>query len=470
MTTTLPHDAPAGGSALHVDESWTSPLESTNPLAFAGYTPPRAGDESTRIGRVSAPRGDYVLIECDFSRFGGTMGVVAGEQVVRAYRRATELRLPVAAIVSSGGARLQEGFFALLQMGRTASAAAAHRAAGLRSAVAFRSPTTGGVFASWANTADLRAVDPAAVIGFGGPRVVEAVTGSLPIGSHTAESMYRDGNVDALVPAAEQQTWLETAIGVRAAPAPPPANVAAPVGDSGADSWGALLAVREPRQPSGMDWVAWLASEWVEIRGSGPRIRAGVARIGETDVAVVAMDRSRDDDLLSLPTPADFRLVQRTLRFAGRSGLPVLTLIDTPGADPSPASEKEGLAREIAHTLLTMSDLPTPSVAFCVGEGGSGGAMALAHADTLLLLEGSVFAVIGPEPGSAVLYRDVARAPELARAMRISARELASFGFGDIVTADVDAVRRAIVAALDPSRLGERVRRPERVTLAALRG
>lgn len=442
---------------------------SGNPLDFADYSAPAPEDESVRTGIVRAPRGDYVLIECDFRRSGGTMGVVAGEAVVQAYHRATSAGLPVGMIVSSGGARLQEGFLALMQMGRTASAAASHRAAGLRSAAAFRSPTTGGVFASWANTADFRAASPGAVIGFGGPRVVEAVTGTLPPStSNNAESAYRDGLLDALVTEEHQQEWIEQALGLRAAPLPPAATalIHRPVFD---DPWQALLSARDPATPSGMDWVGALAEEWTEIRGSGPCFRAGVARIDGREAVVIAMERDRTSVRPALPTPADFRLAQRAVRFADRVGLPLVTLIDTPGADPSPSSEREALAREISHTLLAMAELRTASVAVCVGEGGSGGAMALAHADTLFALESSVFAVIGPEAGAAVLYRDRERAPELARSMRIGATQLLEMGVIDAVLPQQDfAVRNRIVDMLDPARIGCRRFRPDRASAAVL--
>lgn len=456
--------------APYFDEEWAPAGSSLNPLDFKGYAPPSPEMESVRAGRVRAPRGDYVLIECDFHRMGGTMGVVAGETVVQAYNRATELRLPVAQIVSSGGARLQEGFFALTQMGRTASAAVAHRNAGLRSAVAFRSPSTGGVFASWANATDVRAGDPGAIIGFGGPRVVEAVTGIYPPKtSHTAEAAFRDANIDALVPAEEHQTWLEQALGLRQGSAPDAPTTEPVHAAPAADAWAALRAVRASDYPSGMDWVGWLVDEWIELRGKGPRFRAGIARVGERELVVVAMDRNRAGRPLSLPTPGDFRLARRAIALANRTGLPLLTLIDTPGADPSPGSEYEGLAREISHTLLDMASLRSPSVAVCIGEGGSGGAMALAHSDTLYMLDGSVFAVIGPEAGSAVLYRDAARAPELASLMRISAAELVSFGLVDgVLPLRVDAVREAVLEALDTGRVGGRDRRPDLATYASI--
>lgn len=451
-------------------EQWDTELRSGNPLGLSPYTPATPEDESVRTGLVHTPDGDYVLIECDFHRTGGTMGAVAGERVVRAYRRATEGRLPVAQIISTGGARLQEGYFALAQMTRTASAVAEHRAAGLLSAAVFRSPTTGGVFASWGTSADLRAVSPGATIGFGGPRVVQTVTGTFPPdSSHNAASAFRHGIVDAIIPEDEQVDWLEQALGLRSAP-PLGADFPVPLASPPTTTpWEALMACRSHDRPSGVEWAAWLTDGWTELNGPGQRFRIGIGTIDSTRVMVIAMDRDRSGGSLSLPRPEDFRLARRGIALAARLGMPILTLIDTPGADPSPSSEAGDLAREISETLVALADVASVTVSLCVGEGGSGGAVALAHTDTMLMLEGSVFSVIGPEAGAVVLYRDIARAPELAASMRILPHDLAGFGFTDgVLPNSVDIVRRAVIDALDPSRVGRRNSRVDAATLAGL--
>jgi acyl-CoA carboxylase subunit beta len=180
---------------------WDADLMSTDPLGFPCYAVPAAERESVRTGLGRIGDQDVVLVHCRFEQMGGTMGVVAGERIVRAFRRATAARLPVVEIVSSGGARLQEGMPALIQMARTSSAVRDHRAAGLLSIAFLLSPTTGGVFASWASLADIKAAEPGATIGFGGPRVVAQVTGEWPSdGSHTAESALAAGLIDQIVP------------------------------------------------------------------------------------------------------------------------------------------------------------------------------------------------------------------------------------------------------------------------------
>src|SRR5688500_6602021 len=164
-------------------EEWDADLRGGNPLDWPGYAAP--GEESVVTGRTAA----YALVEGRFDVLGGSMGSLHGEKVVRAFRRATDLRLPVVILTSSGWARMQEGMVSLIQMGRTASAATAHTAASLMSVAVFRSPTTGGGFASYGSLASVRAAEPGATIGFAGPRVVEMATGGkLGADSHTAES------------------------------------------------------------------------------------------------------------------------------------------------------------------------------------------------------------------------------------------------------------------------------------------
>jgi acyl-CoA carboxylase subunit beta len=466
---------PAPG-VIPIAEEWDSGLSSSDPLGFPGYDPPAPGGESVRTGSATVGGHPVAVVHCSFDVQGGTMGAVAGERIVRAFARATDLRIPVVEYVASGGARLQEGMIALIQMARTASAVADHGRAGLMSAAVLRAPTTGGVYASWSSLSDVRAAEPGAVIGFGGPRVVAEVTGQWPpADSHTAESAYGNGLVDALVSLDNQAAWLTAAVGL--SPGEPleippgrPGRAAARTADS-ADPYATLLGARDGERPSGLEWAAWLTDSWVELRGRDASIRAALASIGGQRSVVIAMDRHAFGDAAAKQGPDAFRLAQRAIRLADRLGLPVLTLIDTPGADPSPGSEAGGLAGEIARTLLAMAELRGPSVALCVGEGGSGGAMALAHADRLLMLDGAVFSVIGPEAGAAVLYRDRTRVAELTRSFRVTSGDLLRLGVVDVVVPEnVADVRQAVARALGEACPGGRLRRPDRATAATLRG
>lgn len=473
MTTELLTSTPDVATDPIVLERWDEDFHSADPLAFRGYVPPATEDESVRTALVLLGSQKAVWIDCAFARQGGTMGSVAGDRIVRAFDRATERGLPVVQTVSSGGARLQEGMVSLVQMARATSAAARHAEAGLMTAAYLHSPCTGGVFASWASLADVRAAEPGATIGFGGPRVVAQVTGQFPPPtSHKAESALEHGLVDAVVPAQDRWEWLAAAVGAgTGSPLEPPAGRAYEPDRSAvpADPYELLVRCRSHARPSGLEWAAWLTDSWVELRGADPTFRAGLATVAGRRVVVVAMDRFGGRDGALHPTPDAFRLAQRALGLADRLRLPVLTLVDTPGADPSPASEAAGIAGEIARTLLAMARLRSASVGLVVGEGGSGGAIALAHSDQLLMTEGSVFSVIGPEAGAAILYRDAQRAPELTRDLRMTSAELERLGVVDVVVAeDVAAVRRVVVAALSAAVPGQRDQRIDAVTARSM--
>lgn len=465
--------ADTNGRAPIIRTEWDADLTSQDPLAFPGYVPPVARDDSVRTGVGRIGRTDVAVIECRFDHRGGTMGAVAGERIVRAFGRATDNRLPMVELVSSGGARLEEGMISLVQMARAASAVATHGAAGLTTAALLRSPTTGGVFASWASLSDFRAAEPGATVGFAGPRVVKQVTGvPLPASSHTAEAALVAGLVDAVVPSDDADAWLATILGsgtrrpLQLEPWRPAAPDSSPVPG---DGWELLQRTRSTKRASGVEWASWITDSWVDMRGSDPSMRAGLATIGGDRVIVIAMDRTAAQRLDIRPGPAAFRLAQRALNYADRTGLPVLTLIDTPGADPAPASEAAGIAGEIARTLLAMARLRSTSVALCVGEGGSGGAMALAHADAFLLLQGAPFSVIGPEAGAAILYRDAGRAPELTRAFRMRPADLLEAGVVDaVVSENVASVRAAVLSRLNRTRPGMRDARASVMTHRAL--
>jgi acetyl-CoA carboxylase carboxyl transferase subunit beta len=463
------------GRPERVLEVWDDGLTSADPLDFPGYAVPGPDSESVRTALVELGGRPAVWIDCDFGRAGGTMGAVAGERIVRAFDRALRLGVPVVETVSTGGARLQEGMVSLVQMPRTVSAAARHAAAGLRSAAHLRSPTTGGVFASFVSSADLRAAEPAAVIGFGGPRVVAQVTGARPPAtSHTAESALRHGLVDAVVSRAGCWRWLASAVGAEPAPplVPPPGRPSGLPGNAPAGTpYEHLLRARRPDRPSGLEWAGWLTESWTEIRGADPAIRAGVATVAGTPAVVVVMDRFAGRFGAGAPGPGAYRLAQRAVQLAARLRLPVLTLVDTPGAHPGAESEAEGLAGEIARTLLALAGLPTPSVCLLVGEGGSGGAVALAHTDLLYVLDGAAFSVIGPEAGAAILYRDADRAASLAGALRMTPGELLRLGVVDQVLPErTGPVRAAVAAALTGGPAGARDTRPDLATAAALTG
>lgn len=470
---------------IDLSEEWDTDLRSADPLRFPGYRERAAGlaHESVRTGTGTVDGVEIVLVEGDFDVIGGSMGLVHGEKVVRAFDRAVQRRLPVVVVTRSGGARMQEGMVSLVQMGRTAAAARRHRDAGLLSIAVHRSPTTGGVFASYGSLTDLRVAEAGATIGFAGPRVVEQTAGEAVDGrSHTAELALAAGLVDAVVAPEDLRAWIAGALGARPAPlvvgAPPEpepgttADVEAePTGDVGSDAWRSVLSARRVGRPTGVHLAEALCASWTELDGgTDPVVRVGLARLvdaaGGARAVVVALDRYAAD---GRPTPVGFRTARRGVAMAGRLGIPVVAAVDTPGAAPGPDSENDGIAREIAELFAAMDAVAAPTVAVCVGEGGSGGALAFAAADRLFVQEGAIFSVIGPEGAASILERDASRAPEVAPRLGLTSADLLDLGIVDAVVPDpiddtVSAIGEAL-ADLDGDRSGrDRRARADRAT------
>lgn len=458
-------------------EEWDADLRSGDPLGFPGYaTRVEAMDsESVRTGIAAG----FVLIWCDFEVIGGSMGLVHGEKVVRAFDRATEHRLPVVVVTRSGGARMQEGMLSLIQLSRTAAAVARHRQAGLLSIAVHRSPTTGGVFASYGSLTDLRVVERGAMVGFAGPRVVEQTTGrSVDGASHSADTALEAHIVDAVVEPDEVLAWVHGALGLTARPLatyrpPVPTRQAPPVNPAPDPGWAAVLSARRLGRPTGIHVAAAATTSWTELgEGTDPAMRAALATMAGRRVVVVAMDRyARTPGGVGMPGPDGYRVACRAVALADRIGLPVVTFVDTPGADVSPEAENGGIARAIAQTHLAMASVRVPTVSVCVGEGGSGGAQALSAADRLLIQEGAIFSVIGPEGAAAILERDAAKAEQVAPLLRLTAADLVGFGIADAVVPDsTEATVAAVHDALASARTGERATRLDAATAAWLRG
>lgn len=430
---------------------------------------------SARLGGIP-----ITIAVLDFTFMGGSMGLVVGEKLAAAAEEAIERKRPLVTIVASGGARMQEGMFALWQMARTAAAIRKLRSSGIPYISVLTDPTTGGVFASFASLGDIIIAEPEAMIGFAGPRVAEAMMGSpLPEGSHRAEYLLQHGHIDAVVPRPMLRQTLISVLGawqdardldqeeVRThAPWEADPEHELP------SAWELTQAVRSPARPSSRAYIERIVSDFQSLSGdrlSGddPALIGGMGRITGMPVMVIGLDRGHDhlpDSAPLHPRPAAFRKARRLMMLAARWRLPVVMLVDTPGAWPGIESEKAGLAAAIAQNLALLSDLPTPTISVVIGEGGSGGALALTVADRILMQERAVFSVIAPEGAAAILYHDTTHAPELAEAMRITARDLEAFGMVDGVIREPDdgaatnpdlaaqLVERAISAHLDELR------------------
>lgn len=383
---------------------------------------------------------EVVFISGHFAFLGGSMGRVHGDRVVAAFDLAVARGIPVVAHVASGGARTQEGVVALTQMARTAAAVQRLRSAGLPFIAHFQHPTTGGVHASYAASADVIIADAGATVGFVGPRVVAALSGTEVSDSHTAEVALERGLVDEVVPAdgADEAVarWVDLLHPRRRASAPRPGRP-----DPGLvveyDPWEALQRARGAR-PGVRELLPRLCDAHAELRGDragtdDPVVVTAVARLAAAPVMVIGTDRNAvaDGGLRGQPGAAGFRKAARAVRLAERWSMPVLTLIDTVGADPRSPSDRSGLVAAMADCAMALHEHSHSSLAVILGEGGSGGAMALASTRRLAMQDDAVLEVIAPEGAAAIIYRDPVRAAEIMPRLRATAWQVRDLGFLD---------------------------------------
>jgi acetyl-CoA carboxylase carboxyl transferase beta subunit/acetyl-CoA carboxylase carboxyl transferase alpha subunit len=429
--------------------------------------------EAVLCGEARIDGHRLVLVAMDFRFLGGSLGSVTGELIVRAVERARAGRLPFVVVTASGGARMQEGALSLMQMATTIQAIAGLRSAGLLSVSVITDPTYGGVAASFATGTDVIIAENGARMGFAGPRVIrQTLRQTLPAGFQTADFLLRHGHVDMVVERRQLRPMLRSLL-ASATPAGAtgpavaaqvgagdPGPVVEPVGAVGpgpvagtAPSRGAapapgeafrvVRAARHIDRPTTLDYLATVFDGFVELHGDRfgadcPAIVAGLARLDGIRLAVIGHQKGHSTaELLArnfgMASPAGYRKAVRVMRMAAHLGLPVVTLIDTPGASPGIEAEEQGQAGAIAESIATMAGLPVPVVAVITGEGGSGGALALAVADRVLMLHDAVYSVISPEGCAAILWNDPAAAPRAADALCLTAPELLRIGVIDAI-------------------------------------
>jgi acyl-CoA carboxylase subunit beta len=390
-----------------------------------------------------------VLIASEFAFLGGSIGVATAERIARALERAADLRAPVLALVASGGSRMQEGTLALVQMAKLAAAVHRFRRSGGLYITYLMHPTTGGALASWASLGSVTLAQPGALVGFAGPRVAEALAGHpLPQRVQCAEALEAAGWLDDLVEPTALRGRVDELLGILDSPAPQRRSTTSASGAGArppgrrADAWEDVGHVRSNERFGVRDLLVEWGAPVFEIHGdrSGraddPSCLSALARVAGRQLAVVAHDRSRRGAGIR---PAGLAKARRTIRLARELGLPILTLIDTPGAEISEAAERGGIAGEIALTLEALTAVEVPVVSVLLGQGGSGAAVAFLPADRTLALARAGLWVLAPEGASAILFRDSRHAPELARSQAGAAQALLRHGVVDELVADVPA-------------------------------
>lgn len=398
-----------------------APGRARNPLGRPGYEP----RDAVRFGEATIGGVDAVVCVWDFSTYGGSYGEREAAAFAAAAERAAATRRPLVSLVRTGGTRLTEGMAALVGIPRTALALDALAEVGVPHLAVADQPTTGGVWVTLSGRADLRVGVAGATVGFTGPRVVEAMTGTpLPAGSHTAESAYAAGLLDAVVPPEHVSDWLGRALRALAPDRPVdlPAPAVPPVPTRG--GWDQVCASREDPRPSGAELIEAVLDEPVALHGADDTVAASVGRIAGRRTVAAALAAHRD----ARATVAGYALLVRAAALADQTDSGLLLLVDCNGADPAPESERAGIAPAISAGLRAVLACRAPTVSVVHGEGGSGGALAAALGDHVGVAPYGWFAALGPEGAAAALRRSPAEATD---AMAVTPADLLALGFAD---------------------------------------
>lgn len=471
-------------------EEWDMDLQTENPLDYKGYEEKieklqeKTGlREAVVTGKATILGQPAVLAVCDGRFMMASMGEIVGEKITRAVERATRQELPVIIFACSGGARMQEGIVSLMQMAKTSAALKRHSDAGLLYISVLTDPTTGGVTASFAMLGDIILAEPKALIGFAGPRVIEQTIGQkLPKGFQRSEFLLEHGFIDQIVERPKMretlgrilefhgkvQTDIEDTIDKTAG------ETASQTGDQAVElatgkivskttvqtadeikskdsedivdkaqtqkinAWDRVLLSRRKNRPVGSDYIRMLFQDFTEFHGDrlygdDPAIIGGIAYFKERPVTVIAQEKGTNtkENIMrnfAMPSPEGYRKALRLMKQAEKFHRPVICFVDTPGAFCGLEAEERGQGEAIARNLYELSGLKTPVLSIVIGEGGSGGALALAVADEVWMLENSIYSILSPEGFASILWKDSTKAKEAAKVMKLTADDLKKMG------------------------------------------
>lgn len=445
-------------------EEWDKGLGTKNPLEYKGYLEKLSGlqektglDEAVITGKAKIDGVETVIGVCDGRFLMASMGEAVGEKITRAVERATKEHLPVILFACSGGARMQEGITSLMQMVKTSAALKRHSDAGLLYISILTDPTTGGVTASFAMLGDIILAEPKALIGFAGPRVIEQTIGQkLPKGFQRSEFLLEHGFIDGIIERSELRQTLSKLLKLHA----DSGYEAEKIQDilkitkksdaykaeamktdgtrGGLSSWERVLLSRMQDRPVGSDYIERLFTDFTEFHGDrlfkdDRAIIGGVARFHGIPVTVVAQAKGTNtkeniERNFGMPSPEGYRKALRLMKQAEKFGRPVICFVDTPGAFCGLEAEERGQGEAIARNIYEMSDLKVPVLSVIIGEGGSGGALAMATADEVWMLENSVYSILSPEGFASILWKDSSKAKEAAEVMKLTAKDLYKLG------------------------------------------
>ena len=441
-------------------EEWDHDLTGGNPVNYKGYPEKvQALQEKTGLkeavvtGRGKINGRETVIAVCDGRFLMASMGWAVGEKITRAVERATEEKLPVIIFACSGGARMQEGITSLMQMAKTSAALERHSKAGLLYVSVLTEPTTGGVTASFAMLGDIILAEPGALIGFAGPRVIEqTIRQKLPKGFQRAEFLVEHGFVDDIVRREDLKETLgkilemhegqstdstsenEKASYINKDEFSPKPDVAHADINPYLTAWERVQLSRKTDRPSGSDYIEALFTDFMEFHGDrnygdDRAVIGGIAKFHGKPVTVIVQEKGTNTKEniahnFGMPMPEGYRKALRLMKQAEKFHRPVICFVDTPGAFCGIEAEERGQGEAIARNLRELAGLKTPVLSIVTGEGGSGGALALAAGDQVWMLENSVYSILSPEGFASILWKDSTKAKEAAAVMKLTASDL----------------------------------------------
>ncbi len=434
-------------------EEWDIEMETDNPLGFKGYPEKLEGlkkktglREAVVTGRIRIEGMEAVIGVCDGQFLMASMGKAVGEKITRLVERAAKEQLPVILFTCSGGARMQEGMVSLMQMAKTSAALKRHSDAGNLSVNVLTDPTTGGVTASFAMLGDIILAEPKALIGFAGPRVIEqTIRQKLPKGFQRSEFLLEHGFVDGIVERHNLRETLARILKYHSKDNGKKVRTGQEeeqnqgkrelaLSFQNMSAWERVQASRKADRPSGSDYIQALFPDFMELHGDryygdDKAIIGGIANFHGTPVTVIAQTKGSTtkeniERNFGMPSPEGYRKALRLMKQAEKFHRPVICFVDTPGAFCGLEAEERGQGEAIARNLYEMSSLQSPILSVVVGEGGSGGALALAVADEVWMLENAVYSILSPEGFASILWKDSGRAMEAAALMKMTSEDL----------------------------------------------
>lgn len=420
-------------------------IQSLDPLEFSPRISYRVRllQDQTRTGLSEAAvtgtcmigRTPVVIIVLDSSFLGGSMGVVVGEKVTLALELAARKKMPCVAMVTSGGARIQEGVLSLMQMAKTTLAARALRDKGQAFIVSLSNPSTGQVLGSFASMADIIFAEPGSHIGFAPLGDLRKLEGKRADTEHTAETYLERGHVDAIVERDRLKHELASVLDLispefrlTSSRSINSENVAI----RPREAWEMVKLARRPDRPRARFYIENVFANFFELHGDrvytdDPSVIIGLARLGGQSVMIVAQQKSASGIVIEPNgirageiTPGGFRKARRGVILAETFKIPLVTIVDSPGPRLGIDMEQRGLASAISRMIDQMGRVKIPTLSILIGEGGSEAALAFGLADRVLMLENAIYTPIAPELGAQSEMSDRGKASEIARALKLT--------------------------------------------------